>query len=42
LPGEGAAPLHVLPVDFLVEAATTIAADRARWGGPSTWSTRRR
>ena len=47
LPGEGAAPLHVLPVDFLVEAATTIAADPRALGrtfhlvDPSPMSSRR-
>lgn len=47
LPGEGVAPLHVIPVDFLVEAATTIAQDERAVGrtfhlvDPSPMSSRR-
>lgn len=47
LPGEGVAPLHVIPVDFMVEAALAIAKDERSPGrtfhlvDPSPMSSRR-
>ena len=47
LPGEGVAPLHVVPVDFVIDAATAIARDPRAVGktfhlvDPSPMSSRR-
>ena len=42
LPGNGVAPLNVVPVDFVVRAAVRLARTRARRARPSTWWTRTR